>query len=609
MQNPSHPMKNLICLILLCLTTHLLMAQSGNVRLRIRYVPGIADIYANSYGDKKTKLADVLQLATLENYFDYSSIEAQTPGNVSEKALIFEYRFQFKTSQPRVHYLMSKARDPFQENDPLGLLWLGEGSHELDVYSVVENEESLNDKNYRPQYRLYYEGKYCNENHFLEQYAQASRKHQNEYQQLFNEIYNTYGVSDSSEVFRQELADKLTQRQAAYFASVDSTAQRLNALYKNSFPKPNPAFNAFVKPELQFFGSTFKLYFLVNLLAARNALGFGHPQPASVIQAANRIIAELDKQPVQLASSNYRNFYLTSVFLKNWEQAKDVRQQTSSNTDFSYTDFIYTLEEIVGRDFKSRATLREYLRAAIVDYCLVYLSYEDTEIANMALAEFAGKYPKNSYYTVLDKKLQQKEAELQANQKREKVYDYNSLDSTATTDVAPAIEAMVAPPEEQATEVKFWNYPLYDADSKIVKINNLRGKNLVIRALSSYDRIEDRDLAYFRFLEKKYKKMQFLYVVLGSPVKENTRRHQSFKLSGKILYIQPVSAADTVPVLTEEEIKSAPPPPKVISSMNETWYEWLQSPYWHLINKQGFMQRIYTSENLDEDSLQKWLQK
>lgn len=589
--------KQLVYVFPLSLFFFFAKAQQKNTKLHIFYAPGIADIYSR-YGSE-LKIFKTFQLSTLENYLQYQPVAQSITVAASKEAMVSNTDVDFYTDKPSLYYLLINTNNKYAGVDyenPVHWLWLGKGRHQIDVYSVTESEKELNNEgDYLPKnnYRFYYEGIYEKENKFLLQYIKAGFEMEKKLQLMAQERYKNYYDSSDAEKNKRviDMANRYAAVRDTFFNSIDSCTAQLNAVYKNYFPKLNADFDKVMEPELRSFGNAFKMYYCTSFLSAFNNVQTVHK--TEIVKIAESIRKQMDGLPLQLSCESYRNTYFGYVNAMMWAGRIDTVPFANHNQVF-----YESISPIISRQFVDRPKLAEYLHAASVYFMVNFMSYEATTISRIGFQHFQIQYPTSVYNSTLETVLFKKEEELKKKDGDiSKVYgDTATADSTAASvaDTLPVEEVTleataITPPkipnDIDDKEVKFWNLNLYTAHNKVVKLKNLKGKRIAVKALCSLP--ESRDMAYFQYLEKKFPALVFVYIFKMEPNPAALKLFQSFNLKGQCLFMKTALKDDKSIGLWSDEI----------------YY-----PYWQFINAKGRIKHIYQLDNV-EKLISQWIEK
>lgn len=569
-------------------------AQQKNTTLHIFYVPGFVEIYQKN-DDKVFKIDKKFRLASLENYLFYNPIAENTAPLPLPEEMVYNFKYNLQTSKPGLYYLLSNTHYKYAGTEyeyPAHWLWLGEGSQQIDLYSVVINEADLKNENSyysKNHYRFYFEGLYEKQNKFLQQYTSAMASIEAKFQTMAQQKYTNY--YDSSDEYKKkmqiELAGLYAAKKDTFFKSIDSVSIELNKLYKSYFIKVDADFDKVIKPELLTFANALKMYYCTYFISTFNDVQTIYT--TEMVKIATAILKEMDALPLQLSSENYRNTYFSYVNAMMWAGKTDtIRPSTSNQVYFE------SIAPIISHEFGNRPVLQEYLFAATVYFMINYMSYEAATIARSGYGHFIKQYPASVYNTLLERAISKKEEKLKM--KDEDISKVNS----DTTELTPAPVADTIPEDEVVleapafippkipndindNEVKFWNLNLYTAYNKVVKLRNLKGKRIAVKALIYLP--ESRDLAYFQYLEKKFPALVFVYIFETVPNPAALKLFKSFNLKGQCLFMKTILKDDKNTGLWNDEI----------------YY-----PYWQFINTKGRIKHIYQLDNV-EKLISQWL--
>jgi hypothetical protein len=324
-KNSNDMIKRYIYFFYCCSFSLLGMAQQKNASLHILYVPGIPDLYIRSY-DRENPIAQKIELASFENYISYQPVAQNIQPAPVKGALVYRYDFDISVAKPALYYLLVNISNKYPGlgyEYPVRRIWLGQGSQQIDMYSVVENEKDLADEyayTQQNKYHFYYEGVYEKENKFLQQLFQSSVDMEKKYLLMIEGRYKNYNDTSYADTQQRilEMANKFAGSRGDLFNYIDSVSAQLYISYKNYFPKPTIDFDKVMQPELASFANSLKMGYCTYFLSAFN--GIQTTLKNEVIGIAASIRKEMDGMPIQLTSETYRNTYFSYVYAMRWKK-------------------------------------------------------------------------------------------------------------------------------------------------------------------------------------------------------------------------------------------------------------------------------------------------
>jgi hypothetical protein len=574
-------LKQLTGIYLLCMFCSAAVAQPNNTSVHILYVPGIAEIYGRNYsGD----LSMAVQLSTLENYILYKPVSENFASLPQKEAIVFKSDFNFIAEKPALYYLLINNKyGEFGYEFPMRQLWLGKGSHQLDIYAVTENPEDLKETNtffLHDHYRLYYEGEYEKENKFLAQYTGASISSEKIFQRYTQERYkNYYDTTDVDTRKRNtETAGDFIAARDSIFNAIDSLAENLNLLYKKDLLNLNTAFDKIMQPELASLKNALKITYCSYYLTA-----FGYlqtPDKDKIAALATKLLKETELLKLPLSCQGYRNTAFSYV------NAIMNAALTDTIAFASYNNNYHTMiSGAIDRVYKRQPEMAEYLHAAAVDFFTKYLSYDSATIARKGFEDFKKMYPGSLYNPGLAAELNKKEEKFKLKQQKDSMESNTdaALADTVTAaeqvTIDPAMAAFTPPRQlngKTGKAVNFWNEDLFTAAGKPVQLKKLKGKKIAIKALPEVP--VSRDLAYFQYLEKKFPVIAFVYIFSSSADPAVLKLFQSFNLKGQCLFTKKTN--DNSPA-------------------DNKWNENIYYPYWQFINSKGMLLHVFQLDNIE----------
>ena len=566
-------------------------AQQKNTSLHIFYVPGIAEIYGRSY-DGEAGMP--IQLASLEHYIYYKPV-AENMGNLPGKdTLVYNYKFDFDAIGQGFYFLVLND-DKYGvgiDEYPLHRLWLGKGSHQLDMYSVIEDINGLKDKYpsaYKDNHRIYYKGIYEKENRFLDQYSKSAISVEKVLYRYVQERYTNYYDTAEADTKKRsiELSRQYIAMKDSLFKAIDSLAGQLDISYKRDLLSGNAEFDKVMQPEMRSIKLFQQMSYCTYYLSAFANLQT--PDKDRVIAMAAAIRKEADALRLPLSCEAYRNAsfgYVNAVM----NAARDTTAYPSYNQTYHQM-----ITEVIDREYAGQPEMAEYLTASSVGFITKYMSFDSTAFARNAFEQFKNQYPSSLYTATLEMELKSKEDKFRKKLDADIAAGiYNS--STATDSVketiaetvsvtATAIDALSAftPPrllnESSGKPAKCWGLNLFTAANKTVQLKNLKGKNIAVKAMSELP--VSRDLAYYQFLEKKFPAITFVYIFCSAPDLSAQKLLQSFGIKGRCLFLR--SKGQDCATATETE-----------------WYDSIYFPYWQFINSGGLLMHTYQLDNVED---------
>lgn len=438
--------------------------------------------------------------------------------------------FHTKLSSPILVYVADSAN-----KEILGPFWVGPGKIEIDMFKTVNNDKNYNAYNYY-KYFNFYEGTLAPENKILKKVTDAL---------LYSFEFKTKSQLDPYK-------DSIIVSQATYFAKIDSVANECRKQLLQLDKTKNLTLINYTNASINNFETVCKLQYVAYVkyfdkqynwqkLNAKEIGAFYKLKPAS---ADDNYFFAIDNFVFLHDTMGYYQYSTiaepalsdTAVY-----EVEDIHEPIV-DTAVAYTDPTIDLPEIKSyylenyeknlaglEKLNADASLKEVATTNWLKTLVGNFGLEDAEnveknrdLYQQKLQQYKELYPNSKHLTFLQTILDKQVDESLA--RREQYNIDKSYDFVDTAAVAPYYET---DQDYVATEkvYLFPTYPTNTLDGKNVDLLQLAKKTKLVVVKVKYFPSE-KDMVYYKYLEKKHKKLKFVFMISSTEYAEEFKKNK-----------------------------------------------------------------------------------